>query len=64
MKIFRVILLALAMALFAVNFWAIDYQHLWGKESQWAYIRIFAAFVILVIVLRMVKRDFKNKAAK
>ena len=40
MRIFRIVLLGLAMALFAINFWAIDYQDLWGKNSQWAYLRI------------------------
>lgn len=64
MKIFRIILLGLAMALFAMNFWAIDYQDLWGKASQWAYLRIFAAFIIVIIVLKMVKRDTKNKETK
>ena len=39
MRIFRIVLLGLAMALFAINFWAIDYQDLWGKNSQWAYLR-------------------------
>ena len=43
MRIFRIVLLGLAMALFAINFWAIDYQDLWGKSSQWAYLRILAA---------------------
>lgn len=61
MRIFRIVLLGLAMALFAINFWAIDYQDLWGKNSQWAYFRILAAFIIVIFVLRMVKRDIKNK---
>ena len=33
MRIFRIVLLGLAMALFAINFWAIDYQDLWGKNQ-------------------------------
>ena len=61
MRIFRIVLLGLAMALFAINFWAIDYQDLWGKNSQRAYLRILAAFIIVIFVLRMVKRDIKNK---
>ena len=61
MRIFRIVLLGLAMALFAINFWAIDYQDLGGKNSQWAYLRILAAFIIVIFVLRMVKRDIKNK---
>lgn len=61
MRIFRIVLLGLAMALFAINFWAIDYQDLWGKNSQLAYLRILAAFIIVIFVLRMVKRDIKNK---
>ena len=61
MRIFRIVLLGLAMALFAINFWAIDYQDLSGKNSQWAYLRILAAFIIVIFVLRMVKRDIKNK---
>ena len=51
MRIFRIVLLGLAMA----------YQDLWGKNSQWAYLRILAAFIIVIFVLRMVKRDIKNK---
>ena len=61
MKIFRIVLLGLAMALFAVNFWAIDYQDLWGQGSQWGYLRILAAFIIVIILLRMVKKDIKSK---
>ena len=68
MRIFRIVLLGLfpyttlfRSALFAINFWAIDYQDLWGKNSQWAYLRILAAFIIVIFVLRMVKRDIKNK---
>ena len=61
MRIFRIVLLGLAMALFAINFWAIDYQELWGKNSKCAYLRILAAFIIVIFVLRMVKRDIKNK---
>lgn len=61
MKIFRVVLLGLAMFLFAINFWAIDYQDLWGKNSQWAYFRILAAFIIVIFLLRMVKRDIRHK---
>ena len=61
MRIFRIVLLGLAMALFAINFWAIDYQDLWGKNSQWAYHRILAAFIIVIFVLRMVKQDIRNK---
>lgn len=34
MRIFRIVLLGLAMALFAINFWAIDYQDLWGKTAS------------------------------
>lgn len=34
MRIFRIVLLGLAMALFAINFWAIDYQDLWGKNRD------------------------------
>ena len=64
MRIFRIVLLGLAMALFAVNFWVINYQDLWGKTSQWAYIRIFAAFVIVIILLQMIKRDIRNGKAK
>lgn len=61
MKILRVVLLGLAMALFAVNFWAVDYQDLWGSANQGAYVRILAAFIIVVVLLRMVKKDIKNK---
>ena len=61
MRIFRIGLLGLAMALFAINFCAIDNHDEMGKNSQWAYLRILAAFIIVIFVLRMVKRDIKNK---
>lgn len=57
MKIFRLILLALATALAVINFWTIDYNDLWGTASQWAYLRIAAAaavalMVVLVVMIR------------
>jgi len=64
MKIFRIILLGMAMALFAVNFWAIDYQDFWAKQSLWAYFRIAVAFVLVLLLLFAVRRDFKQKPAK
>lgn len=51
----------MSMALFMVNFWAVDYHRLWGRDSQWAYVRIVAAFVIVVVLLRMIRRDFRGK---
>lgn len=60
MKIFRVILLGLAMALFAVNFWAIDYHDLWAKESLWAYFRILMALLMVFLLLFMIRRDMKK----
>lgn len=49
MKITRIILLALAMALFAVNFWTIDYQDLWSETSLWAYFRIALALGLVLL---------------
>lgn len=57
MKIFRIVLLALAMALFAVNFWTIDYQDLLGKSSLGAYFRIGVALLLVLLLLVMIKRD-------
>lgn len=60
MKIFRIVLLALAMGLFAVNFLTIDYQDLWSKTSLWSYFRISFALVLVFLLLEMVRRDMKK----
>ena len=59
MKIFRIVLLALAMGLFAVNFLTIDYQDL-SKTSLWSYFRISFALVLVFLLLAMVRRDMKK----
>ena len=65
MTIIRIILLAMAMALFAVNFWAIDYQDLGSKTSVWAYFRIAIALGLVLLLLAMVRRDMgKRKEEK
>ncbi len=61
MKVFRMILLGLAMALFAVNFWAVDYRNPGSGQSMWAYFRIGVAFVLVLILLGAIRRDFKQK---
>lgn len=61
MKVFRIVLLGMVMALFAVNFWAIDYQNFWAKQSVWAYFRIVAAFVLVLVLVLAIRRDFKRK---
>lgn len=60
MRIFRIVLLAFAMALFVINFWAIDYQDIWGKESLWAYFRIAMSFVLVLLLVRLIKRSGKK----
>lgn len=62
MKLFRIVLLGMAMALFAINFWTIDYQDLYSKQSGWAYFRIIVAFVLVLLLLVAVRRDFKQKS--
>lgn len=61
MKIFRIILLGVAMALFAVNFIAIDFSALSSEQSLWAYFRIGVAFVLIIVLLIALRRDFKRK---
>jgi hypothetical protein len=61
MKIFRIILLGVAMALFAVNFIAIDFNDLYSNQSMWAYLRIGVAFILIVSLLVALRRDFKRK---
>lgn len=60
MKIFRVILLALAMALFALNFWSIDYQDILSKQSLWAFFRIAFAFMLVLLLVGMVRKDLRK----
>ena len=55
MKVFRIVLLGMAMALFAVN------QNFWAKQSVWAYFRIVAAFVLVLVLVLAIRRDFKRK---
>lgn len=64
MRIIRIVLLTLAMALFAVNFWTIDYQDIWSKASIWAYIRIALALCLVFLLLAMVRRDMKTRQRK
>lgn len=59
MKIFRIVLLGLAMALFAMNFLTIDYQNLLASASLWAYFRIAIAFLIVVLLIGMIRKDRK-----
>ena len=61
MKIFRIILLGIAMALFVVNFIAVDFNDLYSDQSMWAYFRIGVAFVLIVALLVALRRDFKRK---
>ncbi len=61
MKIFRIVLLTLAMGLFAMNFLTIDYQDLWSKTSLWSYFRIAFALILVFLLLSMVRRDMKKK---
>lgn len=61
MKKFRIILLAMAMALFAVNFWAIDYQDFVSKQSLWAYFRIAVAFLLVLLLVAGIRQDLKKR---
>lgn len=61
MKIFRLILLALATALAVINFWTIDYNDLWGTASQWAYLRIAAAVALMVVLVVMIRKTPARK---
>ncbi len=62
MKVFRLILLAMATALAVINFWTIDYNDLWGKVSQWAYMRIAFAVALVVVLVVMIRRTPDKKA--
>ena len=61
MKIFRIILLGVAMALFAVNFIAVDFDALTSNQSLWAFGRIGVAFILILLLLQALRRDFKRK---
>ncbi len=61
MKKFRIILLAMAMALFAVNFLAIDYQDFLSKQSLWAYFRIALAFLLVLLLVAGIRQDLKKR---
>ena len=57
MKIFRLVLLGMATALAVVNFWAIDYQDLWVKQSLWAYFRIALALLLVGVLVHIIRKD-------
>lgn len=61
MKIIRIILLALAMGLFAVNFWTIDYLDLGSGRSCWAYFRIAVAFFLVMLLVAGLRQDLKKR---
>lgn len=60
MKIIRIILLAAAMAVFTLNFLTIDYQDLVAKQSLWAYFRIVLAFVLVLLLVAAIRKDWKK----
>ena len=61
MKTLRIIALGLAMAVFILNFWTIDYDNLTSESSLWAFGRIVAALALVIFTARMVKKDRQNK---
>ena len=61
MKIFRIILLAAAMAVFAMNFLTINYEALLSKQSVWAYFRIGLAFLLILLLVAAIRKDMRKK---
>lgn len=61
LRIFRLILLAVATALLVVNFWTIDYQNLIAKDSLWAYFRIGVAVLLIVLLVRIIRSQAPHK---
>lgn len=64
MKIFKLVLLGLATALAVINFWAIDYQDLWAKESLWAYFRIIVALFLIILLVRILRKQSVEKRGR
>lgn len=60
MKIIRIILLAAAMAVFTLNFLTVDYQDLLAKQNLWAYCRILLAFVLVLLLVAAIRKDWKK----
>lgn len=61
LRIFRLILLAVATALLAVNFWTIDYQNLMAKDSLWAFFRIVVAIILIILLVRIIRSQGPRK---
>ena len=64
MKIFRLVMLAIATALFAINFWTIDYSALTSSVSLWAYCRIVMLGVIIVLLVSVIRKGNKRVPVK
>ena len=56
MKIFRLILLAVATALAVINIWSVNSQDLWSEQNLWAYFRIGVALIIIVLLVRIIRK--------
>lgn len=61
LRIFRLILLAVATALLAVNFWTIDYQNLMAKDSLWAFFRIVVAIILIILLVGIIRSQGPRK---
>ena len=61
MKIIRILLLALAMTVFAVNFWTVDTSVLWSEQNLWAGVRILLAFLLVLLLVGMVRKDMRQR---
>lgn len=61
MKIFRIFLLAAAMAVFVMNFLTIDYNALLSSKSLWAYFRVGLTFVLILLLVVAIKKDMGKK---
>lgn len=59
MKIFRLVLLALATVLFMINIWAIKFNDLLAEQSLWAYARMLYAAILIALLVRVIR--FRSK---
>lgn len=57
-------MLAIATALFAINFWTINYDALTSSVSLWAYCRIVMLAVIIVLLVSIIKKGNKRLPVK
>ncbi len=60
MQILRLVLIALLTGIVIVNFWIIDYDDLWSRNSLWAYVRMTFAVILIILLVNILRHRDKR----